>query len=67
MMVAQIEIEVMNQTEAEAIQRALEQPDVLAYVKIVGLLLPMGQRARERILRYAVDVVGEQQQEASNT
>jgi len=44
-----LEIEVESKIEAEAIKRALQDPGVMAYVKIVGLLLPMGQRARKRI------------------
>jgi hypothetical protein len=47
------QIEVANRREAEAIERAMTNPDVRAFVIIVGALQELpSDRARARVLSY---------------
>jgi hypothetical protein len=55
-----LKVKVKNNAEFEAIKRAMEMQDVRAFVLIVGLLDPFSQRARQRIINFAVDTVDEQ-------
>jgi hypothetical protein len=50
-----IRIEVKDQSEGESIARALNDPMTRAFVVIVGTLLPLGDRARTRILTFIND------------
>ena len=54
-----VSIEVKDRAEAEHIRRALERPDVRAFVVVVGALLPLTPRARTRVLTYIADRVDE--------
>lgn len=54
-MKAQIEIEVRNEHEASLLELALKEPDITAFVLIIGALLPLSRRARVRVLRYTQD------------
>jgi len=56
----EIDVDVTNQAQADAVQRGLEKPDVLAFVVCVGLLemLP-SDRARKRCLAYVLDELEE--------
>lgn len=50
-----VEVFAKDEREAEAIRRAMQESDVRAFVIIVGTLLPMSTRARERILDFTAD------------
>jgi hypothetical protein len=45
--------------EAENIQRALDMPEVRAFLGIVGVLEPLTKRGRTRVLRYVADKLNE--------
>ena len=54
-------IEVVNRKEGEFIRRALEEPDIRAFVKVVGTLKPLpSDRARMRVLRHVADYLDEE-------
>lgn len=53
------QIEVADRKEAELIKRALADKQTRALVKIIGVLLPLSQRSRERALNYATDLLDE--------
>lgn len=53
-------IEVEDREEAELLKRGLEESDVRTFVKIVGILEPLSERARARILRFVADVVDDE-------
>jgi len=59
-MKAQIEIEVESQEQADAIQTAINDPEIRAFATITGLLLPKSQQARKRILNYVADLLTEE-------
>lgn len=50
-----LKIQVKDQSEADAIANALNDPGTRAFVVIVGTLLPFGDRARTRILNFVND------------
>lgn len=50
-----IHIEVKDKTEGDNIERALNDPMTRAFIVIVGVLLPLGDRARTRILTFVND------------
>lgn len=52
-------IETKNRNEADAIKRALEDPETRAFVVIVGTLLPFTDRARRRVLDFVADHVSD--------
>jgi hypothetical protein len=53
-------IDVKNRKEAELIQRALADPQVRAFVKVMGTLLALpSDRSRERVLRFIDDKLAE--------
>jgi len=52
-------IEVKDRKEADAVRVGLEDPAVRAFVVIIGLLLPMTQRQRKRVLQYVMDKIDE--------
>jgi hypothetical protein len=53
-------IDVANRTEAEQIRRALADPEVRAFVQVMGELLALpSDRARERVLRFVDDHLDE--------
>lgn len=55
-------IQVKDREEARLLETGLQRPDVRAFVKIVGALIPLpSDRARARVLRYALDRVEEEQ------
>jgi len=54
-------IDVVNRREGEQIRRALEDPQVRAFVKVMGTLLALNSdRARERVLRFVADKLDEE-------
>lgn len=55
-----ISIEVKDKTEGENIERALTDPMTRAFVVIVGALLPLGDRARTRVLSFINDKTDEE-------
>jgi len=58
------QIEVASRAEAEQIRRALDLPDIRAFVRIIGVLAPLSTRARQRVLTYAADKASDEQDEA---
>jgi len=55
-----IHVEVKDKSEGENIERALADPMTRAFVTIVGALLPLGDRARTRVLSFINDKVNEE-------
>jgi hypothetical protein len=56
-----IYIDVATRQEAEQIRRALADPQVSAFVKIMGTLLALpSDRSRERVLRFVDDKFAEE-------
>jgi len=54
-------IDVVNRQEADQIRRALNNPDVRAFVKVMGTLAALpSDRARERVLRFVDDKFAEE-------
>lgn len=58
------QIEVESRAEAEQIRRALNLPDIRAFVRIVGMVAPLSTRARQRVLTYAADKASDEQDES---
>ena len=53
-------IEVKNRAEGRQIRRALTDPQVRAFVLVMGSLTALAtDRARERVLRFVVDKLNE--------
>ncbi len=51
---------VTNRAERDQIRRALEEPQVRAFVRIMGTLLALpSDRARERVVRFIDDKLDE--------
>jgi hypothetical protein len=65
-MVYRIEIEAKDRNQRDAIERALKEPEVVAFVTIVGTLLPYSGRARARIMRFVSDQVAEEAAEGGH-
>lgn len=56
----QVIIDVANEAEAEAVRRAMADPEIRALVLVSGMLLALpSQRARTRALTYVRDLVDE--------
>lgn len=55
-----ITIEVKDEHEGERIQLALADPTMRALIVTVGLLLPMTDRQRRRVLAYVNDKLEEE-------
>lgn len=54
-------IDVADRQEAEQVRRALADPQVRAFVKVMGSLLALPtDRARERVLRFVGDKLAEE-------
>jgi hypothetical protein len=54
-------IDVADRQEAEQVRRALADPQVRAFVKVMGTLLALPtDRARERVLRFVDDKLDEE-------
>jgi len=54
-------IDVVNRQEGEQIRRGLADPQVRAFVKVMGTLLALpSDRARERVLRFVDDKLAEE-------
>lgn len=54
-------IDVVNRAEGEQIRRALSDPQVRAFVKVMGTLQALpSARARERVLRFVDDKFDEE-------
>jgi hypothetical protein len=49
-----------NPDEAANIQRALDEPEVRAFLGIVGVMLPLSQRGRTRVLQFVSDKLNEE-------
>ena len=53
-------ITVRDRKEADTIRRALKEPDVRAFVLVIGTLLPLpSDRARMRVLNFVRDQLAE--------
>lgn len=50
-------IEVKDRAERNAIECALAEPDVRAFLVVVGTLLPFRERTRERMLSFVSDAL----------
>ena len=50
-----LKLKVKNAAEFEAIKRAMDMPDVRAFVTICGTLEPFSKRAQARILNFVAD------------
>lgn len=48
-------IEVKDRREGDAIRTALDDPTTRAMVICVGLLMPLSERARKRVLNFVMD------------
>ena len=46
-----------DESDMTAVLYALQKPDVMAFLKIVGVLDPLPARARQRIVNYVVDKI----------
>lgn len=56
-----VRIDVTTRAEGQQIRRALEDPSVRAFVKVMGSLLTLpSDRARERVLRLVDDKMAEE-------
>jgi len=55
-----LKLEVKDVAEFAAIKRALEMPEIRAFVTIIGHLEPLSDRARARVLRFTADSIDEQ-------
>ncbi len=55
-----IRIPVKDKAEGDNIARALNDPTTRAFVVIVGVLLPLGDRARTRVLSFINDKADEE-------
>jgi hypothetical protein len=53
-------IEVKSKKEGELIKRGLDDPVTRAFVQVVGSLLPLTPRARERVLIFVKDSLDEE-------
>jgi hypothetical protein len=54
-----------SQLEADAILRAWQDPELRAFVLIVGFLLPLDSNARERIVRFTRECLEDDQRRRS--
>lgn len=52
-------IEVASRDEANAIRRALADPEVKAFVVVMGNLLPLGKSGQRRVLAFIEDTMKE--------
>lgn len=59
-------IDVKDRNEGNAIRDGLQIPTMRAAVIIAGLLLPLSDRARKRVLDFVVDKLDEENQEELN-
>jgi hypothetical protein len=58
-------IDVESRQEAETLRTGLSDPSVRAFVAIVGVLMPLTQRARQRTMTYVADKLAEDAEIAS--
>ena len=62
-----VSIPVRTRNEGKDIRRALEDPEVRAFVLVMGALLPLpSDRARRRCLTFVLDQLEEQKETARN-
>jgi hypothetical protein len=67
-MKATIKLEVKDRKQARAIRLALQDPEVLAYVTVLGILIPLpSDRARKRVLDFVWDSMEEAKQQQAST
>jgi hypothetical protein len=57
-------IEVKDRRELDAIKSALHDPITRAFVVCVGILLPLSDRQRKRVMFYVSDVLDEEAENA---
>lgn len=57
-----ISVEVENREEGRQILAGLGDPEVRAFVRIAGALLPLSERARQRVLRFVADRLEEEEE-----
>jgi len=57
-------IEVKDRKEADLIRTALDDPTTRAFVQVVGALLPLTPRERQRVMSFVADKVGEDAENA---
>jgi hypothetical protein len=55
-----MKIEVQDAREAEQLKAGLESPEVRAFVRLVGILAPLSDRARRRVLAFTQDRIAEE-------
>lgn len=55
-----VAVDVKNRQEADAVRRAMDDPQTRAYVLVVGTLLSLpSDRARQRVMRFVADHLNE--------
>jgi len=52
-----VKVEARNRRERDAIQRALDDKETRVMVIIVGTLLPLHQRGRQRVIDFVTDAL----------
>ena len=55
-----VAITVKDRDQAKAVQTAMADPSTRAFVIMVGSLLPLGPRARKRVLEFVADRIDEE-------
>lgn len=61
-----VAVEVKNRTEAKAIKAAMDDPEVRAFVLVMGELLQLpSARARIRVLKFVEDFLEEEKNDRS--
>lgn len=53
-------INVESKKEADLIKTALDDPTTRAFVQVVGALLPLSPRARQRVMDFVTDKLAEE-------
>lgn len=56
-------IEVKDRKEADLIKTALDDPATRAFVQVMDALLPLSQRARQRVMNFVTDKLNEEQED----
>jgi hypothetical protein len=57
-------IEVKDRKEADLIKTALDDPTTRAFVQVVGALLPLSPKARQRVMMFVAGELEEEKSEA---
>jgi hypothetical protein len=59
-------IEVENRKEADELRRGLDEPDVRAFVRIVGALRDLPEGGQRRVLAYMRDLIDSERARAAD-